>query len=232
MWIYKITNLVNNKIYVGLTSKTIQKRFEQHKKLSIKYKQGSKISLLYLAMRKHGISNFIIEPLKECFSKEDLIKQEIYFIALLDSRNHDIGYNITRGGTGGDCTSTHPNKKDIYKRAGNNKRGEKNGFYGKHHTEETKQKLSLTHVGRKASEEAKQKMSLALQGREITWGDKISEAKMGAGNAMYGLHHSEEHKKAISEKLKGVSKSPEHIQKLKEAWAERKAKKECIIFTS
>ena len=40
MWIYKITNLINNKIYVGLTSNSIEKRFEQHKKAANKYKQN------------------------------------------------------------------------------------------------------------------------------------------------------------------------------------------------
>ena len=72
-------------------------------------------------------------------------------------------------------------------------KGENNHFYGKHHTEETKEKLSLYSKGRKISEETKNKISLANKGRnnprsravqcietgEILWGAKAFQDKYG-----------------------------------------------------
>ena len=58
-----------------------------------------------------------------------------------------------------------------------NIRGENNPFYGKHHTEESKMKNRLAHLGKKPSEETRKKMSIAFKGRKITWGDKLSESR-------------------------------------------------------
>ena len=75
--------------------------------------------------------------------------------------------------------------------------GEKNSFFGKHHTEETKTRISLSHIGRNylkgipKSEEHKKHMSEALKG--LMAGEK---------NPMYGKHHTEEARKKMSEKRK------------------------------
>lgn len=78
--------------------------------------------------------------------------------------------------------------------------GEKNPFYGKHHTEETKQKLREKSTGRKQTEETKQKMAEFQKKRwtnemKEEWGQKFS----GENNGMYGKHHSEEAKNRIGE---------------------------------
>lgn len=91
-YIYKITNIVNNKVYIGQTTKTVEARWKQHKHSSV-----SKKYALYYAMRKYGIDNFKIETLEQCDNK-DLDEKEIEWIAFYNSYRE--GYNMTLGGSG------------------------------------------------------------------------------------------------------------------------------------
>ena len=63
-FIYKITNEVNNKVYIGKTLFSIDKRFKQHKEDS--QKENEEIRPLYRAMKKYGIEKFHIEKIEEC----------------------------------------------------------------------------------------------------------------------------------------------------------------------
>lgn len=94
-YIYKITNLINKKIYVGKTSFTIQKRWQEHKKDASK--NNFKNRPLYAALLKYGFENFSIEILEEC-SNELVNKREVFWIKKLDS--YESGYNATLGGDG------------------------------------------------------------------------------------------------------------------------------------
>lgn len=93
MFIYKITNKINNKVYIGLTTNTIKERWKQHV-------YTSKISSrnLYIAMREFGIENFYIEQIDKADNLEMLGKLEISYIKKYDSRNPTKGYNMTFGG--------------------------------------------------------------------------------------------------------------------------------------
>lgn len=94
-FIYKITNLINNKIYVGKTTETIDKRWKEHKKDFKREKCRNRP--LYKAMNKYGIENFSVELIEECnFGEES--DREIYWIDKLDSYHN--GYNATKGGDG------------------------------------------------------------------------------------------------------------------------------------
>lgn len=93
MIIYKITNLVNNKVYIGLTTGTLAKRWGEHKQDS-KYCDRH----LYKSMRKYGIDNFTIEEIDSTEDFECLGELERYYIRKFNSRNPDFGYNITAGG--------------------------------------------------------------------------------------------------------------------------------------
>ena len=94
-YIYKITNNLNNKIYIGKTSYTIEKRWKEHcrdyKKLSFQNRP------LYKAMLKYGIENFSIEEI-EAVSKEQEEERERYWIEYYQSFYN--GYNATIGGDG------------------------------------------------------------------------------------------------------------------------------------
>lgn len=92
-YIYKITNTINNKVYIGQTVKTVQKRFIQHKNNSNK-KYFSQITL-YKAFNKYGIENFKCEEIEEV-KNEDLDEREKYWIKYYNSYLN--GYNSTIGG--------------------------------------------------------------------------------------------------------------------------------------
>lgn len=92
-FIYKITNKVNNKIYIGQTIKTVEKRFQQHKNNSNK-PYFSQI-VLYKAINKYGIENFICEQIEEV-ENDKLDEREKYWIQYYNSYYN--GYNSTIGG--------------------------------------------------------------------------------------------------------------------------------------
>ena len=94
-YIYCITNQINGKQYVGKTTYSITKRFQEHCADS-KRKRCEKRPL-YSAMNKYGVENFIVEQLFECDELE-LDSYEILFIEKLDTYHN--GYNATKGGDG------------------------------------------------------------------------------------------------------------------------------------
>lgn len=95
--IYKITNKVNGKCYIG-QSDNIHRRWREHKKLSVMENGPQYNNPLYSSMRKHGMENFEFEILEEC-SKDKLDEKEIYYIALFNANNRNCGYNLTTGGS-------------------------------------------------------------------------------------------------------------------------------------
>jgi group I intron endonuclease len=72
MYVYKITNIINQKVYIGITSRTIEERFKEHKN-----RINERIHLhLYSSMKKHGVENFKVELLESCDTLESLFTQE------------------------------------------------------------------------------------------------------------------------------------------------------------
>lgn len=95
--IYKITNKVTNQVYIGQTSKTLNQRWEQHKKEAKEALDGIRQSfpLFHRMIIKYGENNFTPEILEECQNSELDIKEK-YWINYYDSYNN--GYNSTIGG--------------------------------------------------------------------------------------------------------------------------------------
>ena len=101
MLIYKITNKINNKIYIGKTIRSLNTRWQEHIRDSRNYNTP-----LYLAMRKYGLENFSIEIIQDDItSVEQLNSLEQYYIQLYNSASHENGYNVALGGNGGRVTS-------------------------------------------------------------------------------------------------------------------------------
>ena len=94
--IYKITNLVNGKAYMG-QSQDIYRRWKQHRNGYNNPKSTQYESPLYRAMRKYGINNFNFEILCLC-SLEQLDDKEIEYISQYSSYKEENGYNLTLGG--------------------------------------------------------------------------------------------------------------------------------------
>jgi group I intron endonuclease len=127
MIIYKVTNKENNKSYIGKTVQTLRQRQTDH--INNAFNHNSK-TYFHNALRKHGKELFVWEILYECKNIDNLNQKEIYYINLYQSFMIK-GYNMTKGGEGGDTTSNHPNKKEIYKNISKRMKGEKNHRYGK-----------------------------------------------------------------------------------------------------
>jgi group I intron endonuclease len=93
--IYKIVNDINNKVYIGKTEYTIEKRFNEHCRDA--YKREEEKRPLYSAMKKYGINHFHISEIEEC-SSDKAAEREKYWIEFYSSYHN--GYNATLGGDG------------------------------------------------------------------------------------------------------------------------------------
>lgn len=132
--IYKITNKINNKVYIG-QSVDIMKRWRSHKYRS-EHDNREYNKYLYRAFRKYGVENFSIEVLEEC-TRGELNDKEHYYIELFHSNDDEFGYNETSGyeysqfGMSGEkhhnhklteeevyyireCYNQHRDKNDVY----------------------------------------------------------------------------------------------------------------------
>ena len=99
-FIYKITNLIDNKVYIGLTTRTVEARWKEH------CRHGSQ--QIDDAIQLYGIENFQIETLEEC-DESILDDREKYWIDYYDSFRN--GYNNTYGGRGNNFIMT--DKSDV-----------------------------------------------------------------------------------------------------------------------
>ena len=100
--------------------------------------------------------------------------------------------------------------------------GKGNGMYGKHHTEETKRRISQANKGRKQTAEEKEKQIKAITGRKRKpfsqeWINKLKDAHSGENNSMYGKKHTEETRAKQSVRATGRKQSEETIKKKADA---------------
>ena len=148
--IYKIINLITNKIYVG-SAIDINERFGEHKNMLIKNKHHS--IKLQRSYNKHGICNFKFEIIEKCEPiKKIMFEREQYYIDLYDSYNN--GYNCTKkAGSSLGVKLSEETKLKISK-----------SHLGQKCSDETKNKISKKHKGRKFSKEHKLKISKANSG--------------------------------------------------------------------
>lgn len=182
-FIYKITNTINNKAYIGITTKTPEERWRAHLNA---IKTGKGCPLLRSAVNKHGADKFKIETLIICFD-DDLYRFEKDYIKKYNTLAPN-GYNAHEGGECG----------------GN--------FTGKTHSQETKEKIGIishklhsemtteqkTHLGRLISNGIK---------NSIKFQEYITRARLDRlnGNITYAylsIPKSEETKRKISKSVK------------------------------
>ena len=158
MIIYKITNLINGKIYIGQDSKNRNKYFGSGK-------------IIKQAIKKNGRKNFSKDIIEYCKNKKELDEREKYWIKYYGSINPKIGYNITLGGEGnlglkhtketkklfskqrkgknnpnygGKSITEH--QRRVLSECGKKRVGKKNTFYNHKHTNKTKNKISISNT--------------------------------------------------------------------------------------
>lgn len=163
MIIYKVTNVDNHKIYIGKTQRSLSVRKREHER----YTKNSK-SYFHKALRHYGSAYFLWEVLCTCISIEELNIKEQEYINFYNSVDTDVGYNIAKGGEGGDTFTNDVNKEVRREKMRINSTGTTNPFYGKTHTNEAKNLISMNTIehrsGKQHSIETKQKMSVSARG--------------------------------------------------------------------
>lgn len=209
--IYKITNTVNQKCYIG-QSVNIERRFSDHKN-RVYYTQYE--TPLYKAFKKYGVDKFLFEVLEEC-SKELLDERERYYIALFKSADKKYGYNFTFGGKGYTGTHYEDQRKLWNKHISEGKTGKKI----KSPSAETLAKRSQSLRGIPRTEVWLRRMSESLKGREIS---PETRAKISA--SLKGRHPSEE---AI-EKLRIASTGRVQTEEARKKISQRVSKKVCQL---
>lgn len=154
MEIYKITNTVNGKIYIGQTVRNVGERFNEHCRHNN--------TLIDRAINKYGKDKFIVEVIASAKSQEELNELEIKYICEYKSMDKAIGYNLCEGGNN---TQGYKHRKESKRKMSKSKQGkytaQDNPFYGKHHSEEQRKKWSEQRKGRTLDEEWKDKIAKA-----------------------------------------------------------------------
>lgn len=190
MYIYKITNLVNNKIYIGQSKR---------KEIDTKEYFGSG-KLINLAINKHGKENFKKEILEECKTKKELDERERHWIKYYNSTNRKTGYNISIGGDGGNLG------KLVNKKISNSvKKLWKQGKYD--HVN-----WSIHQKGKKLSEECKRKISESQKGENGYWYKREFTKKHKEKISLSGIKRF--NNKEEREKFRNIMRSKEVRKKI------------------
>ena len=163
-YIYRITNKINGKTYIG-----------QHKYKSLNDNYMGSGKLVKRAQKKYGMENFEKEILYSCIQYKATADDVERFAIAKERAIGKAEYNIADGGQGGNL-GEEVNKK---------LRGENNPFYGKRHSEEARRKISEASKGRKLgphSEETRRKISEAHKGKKLSEETKKNIAESLKGN--------------------------------------------------
>lgn len=137
--IYKYTNIHNNKIYIGQTKTTMEQRAQSNGR---NYRGSPRF---YEAIKKYGWNAFTPEILASTKNLNDANFLEIYYISKYDSTNPKKGYNISLGGYS--PLSDIARQKISEKAVERYKDKTKNPMYGRRHSKESIQKMSVAHTG-------------------------------------------------------------------------------------
>lgn len=168
--VYKATNKVNGKVYVGKTNNLARRKVEHLCKSRCK---GS--AHFHRALNKYGLDNFVFEILEEHESGESAYEAETRFIAAFQSSNKRVGYNMTPGGEG--LREVTPQERQRRSLLAKSWTGPRNHFFGRYHTSEAKAKMAEAARkrvgpnnpmwGRPVSEETRQRLIAVNKGRKM-----------------------------------------------------------------
>lgn len=179
-YIYKITNNINNKIYIGQTTKNrATDRFSQHRYLAQHPEQERGVSYLHSSMAKYGVDNFTFTIVEEV-DNELLNEREQYWIAFYGSLAPK-GYNMTEGGEGTQGYSRPQTEEEKEKRRQSNKQ-----FFINH--PEAKEVLSRRTKELWEDDEYRKKVTESNK----KYAQDHPDLNKGENNPMYGKQHTEE----------------------------------------
>jgi group I intron endonuclease len=182
MIIYKITNNINGKLYIGQTTRPLKERWQEHCKMS------GDCPALSNAMKKYGIDSFTIEIIDNAVNIEELNQKEEKYIKGFNSIR-PCGYNLTFGGLNA-LRSEETKRKNSEKQL-----GEKNHNWGKKASAETRKKMSDARKGSKNH----------MWGKKMPDGHnkKMLDAQKGMSHPRLGKTFTAESRKKMSDAQKG-----------------------------
>ena len=176
--VYKHTNKLNGKCYIGITSQDVRVRWNRG--WGYQY-----CPHFWRAIQKYGWDAFAHEVLYDALTKEEAEAWEVNLIAEYHSADPTFGYNVSLGGS-----SIGKHSEETRKKLGDCRRGCK-------HTEAAKQKMREAHIGKQFSEEHIQKLKTAqfgakhhraravyqmdMSGRTVGWYACVAEAQRRTG---------------------------------------------------
>lgn len=203
MIVYKITNRINGKVFIGYTIYPLHIR----KKLQIYEATKDTSGFLYDAISRYGSNNFSWSILEYCNKRSESFKCREFYIKKYNSMNRNHGYNCQ---SGGQYFSLVEESKEKMKESRFNlpehiknkiKEAARKSATGRVDTPETRQKRIDSHTGEKnymfgrhRSAKTKKKIGEANRDkvRSLEVRKKMSEANKGEKNYMFGRHHSAE----------------------------------------
>lgn len=225
--VYIATCAASGKRYIGLTGRTVEKRWKAHVYNALKDRQGA----LYAAIRLHGEGAFTVETFRSGLTREQACIVEM---AMIEARGTQSpgGYNLTIGGDGANgaklsdetkarMSAAHKARQadpELRRRTsealkGRPKTAEHNARVGaanagKTPSAETREKLRQANLGKKQSPETIAKRVEKLRGREPP-----EHRRNWLGDHTRGKPKTEEQRRKLSEALKGRKLDPEHVAK-------------------
>lgn len=203
--VYKWTNLVNQKVYVGGAYKSFILRFRNHLDRLRNNKHWNRH--LQAAWNKYPRGTFIFSIIEEC-APEEVEGLEDYWIKALKATNPDFGYNIK-----------HFAKSSLgVKRSKETKRRLSKSAKEAQNRPEVKAKISAAHTGRIVSETTKAKLSSAAKKQ---WSDPVAREAMA--KLIVGKRHSEASKRKISKANKMIPHTKEWNSNVSEALKGKRA---------
>lgn len=175
--IYKWTNIITNKVYIGKTTREKQRK-QEHLKDRKRYDFA-----FYRALNKYGVENFTYEVLFETYSNSKekinivLNALETYYIKKYSSRDKRYGYNLTSGGDGGKGVKLSKEQRLL---RSERMKGEKNPMYGKHLSENQRKLLIESRIGHRPYNN-KEVIQLSLDGNYINEYESALKAALSVG---------------------------------------------------
>lgn len=232
-YLYRITNQLNNKMYIGQSNKE-KERWRQHKYFGRNPEKTGQY--IHRAMNKYGVENFIYEVIATCCTNEDANETEKQLISQYDSRNPEKGYNVAPGGDSpwNLGLSKELNPLTGIPRSEEIKKKISKGNLGKimpKHTDEWKSHMSEIMSGRLLPIEQVEKIAASNRGkkRSLETKKKLSNSHSGEKHRLFGKHHSEETKEKIAKANTGFKHDEK--TKLKMSQSSQKIRLNRRLFT-